>query len=75
MEGVLVVYKRPYDERYPVVCMDEEPYQLLEDVREPLPIRPGHTEKVDNEYRRMGTHSIFMFTEPLAGWGMWKRCP
>jgi hypothetical protein len=48
--------------------MDEKPYQLLEEVREPLPVKPGHTEKVDNEYRRNGTCSIFMFTEPLGGW-------
>jgi hypothetical protein len=68
MEDVVAVYERPYDEQYPVVCMDEKPYQLLEDVREPLPIKPGHTEKVDNEYRRNGTCSIFMFTEPLGGW-------
>jgi hypothetical protein len=48
--------------------MDEKPYQLLCDVREPLPLKPGHTEKVDNEYQRNGTCSIFVFTEPLAGW-------
>jgi hypothetical protein len=68
MEDVLAVYSRPYNEQYPVVCMDEKPYQLLEHVREPLPVKPGHTEKVDNEYRRNGTCSIFMFTEPLSGW-------
>jgi hypothetical protein len=48
--------------------MDEKPYQLLDDVREPLPMKPGHTEKVDSEYQRNGTCSIFVFTEPLAGW-------
>jgi hypothetical protein len=68
MEDVLEVYARPYNENSPVVCMDEKPYQLLRDVREPLPLKPGHTEKVDNEYRRNGTCSIFVFTEPLAGW-------
>jgi hypothetical protein len=68
MEDVLAVYARPYNEQYPVVCMDEKPYQLLEHVREPLPAKPGHTEKVDNEYHRNGTCSIFMFTEPLSGW-------
>ena len=51
-----------------MVCIDEKPYQLLEDVRKPLPLQPGHTEKVDNEYRRNGTCSIFMFAEPLSGW-------
>jgi hypothetical protein len=68
MEDVLTVYARPYHEKFPVVCMDEKPYQLLEDVREPLPLKPGHTEKVDSEYQRNGTCSIFVFTEPLAGW-------
>ena len=48
--------------------MDEKPYQLLDHIREPLPTRPGSTEKVDNEYKRNGTCSIFIFTEPLAGW-------
>ena len=59
---------RPYNPEKPVVCMDEKPYQLLEHVRQPLPIRPGSTEKVDNEYERNGTCSIFIFTEPLGGW-------
>lgn len=68
MEDVLATYARPYNENNPVVCMDEKPYQLLDHVREPLPVKPGHTEKIDNEYQRNGTCSIFIFTEPLAGW-------
>ena len=68
MEDVLAVYSRPYDEQRPVVCMDEKPYQLLGHVRDPLSVRPGATQKVDNEYERNGTCSIFIFTEPLAGW-------
>jgi hypothetical protein len=68
MEDVLAIYAHPYDEQKPVVCMDEKPYQLLDHAREPLPMQPGSTEKVDNEYIRNGTCSIFIFTEPLAGW-------
>jgi hypothetical protein len=68
MEDVLEVYSRPYDPQRPVVCMDEKPYQLLDNVWEPLPARPGSIEKVDSEYERNGTCSIFIFTEPLAGW-------
>ena len=68
MEDVLAVYARPYNSEKPVVCMDEKPYQLLDHIREPLPIRLGSTEKVDNEYKRNGTCSIFIFTEPLSGW-------
>ena len=68
MEDVLEVYSRPYKPARPVVCMDEKPYQLLSEVREPIPAKMGSVQKVDNEYRRAGTCSIFMFTEPLAGW-------
>jgi hypothetical protein len=75
MEDVLAVYARPYDETRPVVCMDGKPCQLLDHVREPLPVQPGHTEKAGNEYRRNGTRGIFMFAEPLPDGGMWKLCP
>jgi len=68
MEDVLAVYARPYDPACPVVCMDEKPYQLLGEAREPLPMRPGSIAKVDGEYVRQGTCSIFLFTEALAGW-------
>ena len=68
MEDVLAVYERPYEKAYPVVFMYEKPYQLLDEVRETIPLRPGCIEKVDNEYQRNGTCSIFLFTEPLAGW-------
>lgn len=67
MEDVLDIYELPYDPMYPVVCMDEKPYQLLGDVREPLPMRPGNDQKVDCEYKRNGTCSIFAFVEPLGG--------
>jgi hypothetical protein len=68
MEDVLEVYERPYDPAKPVVCMDEKPYQLLADAREPIPMKQGKLKKVDNEYIREGTCSIFIFTEPLASW-------
>ena len=68
MEDVLAVYARPYNPQMPVVCMDEKPYPLLAHARDPLPAKPGSTEKVDNEYIRNGTCSIFLFTEPLGGW-------
>jgi transposase len=68
MEDVLDVYKRPHDERRPQVCVDEMPVQLLSDVRDPLPCRPGHAAKVDYEYKREGTANVFVAFEPLAGW-------
>ncbi len=67
MEDVLDVYELPYNPARPVVCMDEKPYQLLGDAREPLPMRPGSDQKIDSEYVRNGTCSIFAFVEPLGG--------
>jgi len=75
MEDVLEVYSRPYNPNRPVICMDEKPYQLLDDKRDPLPMRPGSVEKVDSEYVREGTCSIFIFTEPLGGWRYAKALP
>ena len=62
------MYSRPFNPARPVICMDEKPYQLLGEVRIPIPAEPGEVEKVDSEYKREGTCSIFIFTEPLAGW-------
>ena len=66
MEDVLEVYSRPYDERFPVVCMDEKPLQLLGEARKGRRKSNG-TMIQDSEYVRNGTCSIFLFTEPLAG--------
>jgi hypothetical protein len=68
MEDILDVYCLPYNAQYPVICMDEKPYQLLAEVREPIPMSPGKVRKIDSEYERKGTCSIFVFTEPLTGW-------
>ena len=67
MEDVLDVYEMPYDPSIPVVCMDEKPYQLLGEARESWAMRPGDNKKVDSEYVRNGTCSIFAFVEPLGG--------
>jgi hypothetical protein len=68
MEDVLDVYRRPYDPQLPVVCMDEQPTQLIKETRSKVPAAPGRPERVDHEYERAGTAVNFMFTEPLAGW-------
>ena len=68
MEDVLAVYERPYDPSAPVVCMDEQPVQLVKETRQPIPVAPGRPARVDYEYERNGTATIFMFTEPQAGW-------
>ena len=67
MEDVLDVYERPYDPSRPVVCMDEKPYHLLGEARQSWAMRPGDDKKVDSEYVRNGTCSIFAFVEPLGG--------
>lgn len=67
MEQVLDVYKRPYDRRFPVICMDESPRQLIDEVKRPVPARPGQPARHDYEYRRCGTCNLFMANEPLAG--------
>jgi hypothetical protein len=68
MEVVLDTYATPYDCRRPVLCMDEQPVQLLKETRVPMPATKEHPRLVDYEYERAGTASIFMFCEPLAGW-------
>lgn len=68
MEQVLEVYCRPYDARHPVICMDELPKQLIEEVRVPVTAQPGGAAKEDFEYVRCGVCVAWMFVEPLAGW-------
>jgi len=69
MEDVLSVYKREYNEKYPMVCMDEKPFQLVDERYKPIPMgKTNRKLKYDCEYERKGTCSIFIFTEPLAGW-------
>lgn len=68
MEDVLELYHLPYDPKYPVICMDEPPIQLVKETRIPLPAKPGQPKAVDYEYERNGTANLFLFTEPLSGW-------
>jgi hypothetical protein len=67
MEDVLEVYTRPYDPRYPQVCMDEVSKQLLRDTRQSLPMEPGRAQRQDYEYEQGGVVNLFMFCEPLQG--------
>ena len=67
MEDVLEVYKRPYDSRRPVVCLDETSKQLIGEVRRPVPAAPGQVAHYDSEYVRNGVANLFMIVEPLAG--------
>lgn len=67
MEDVLAVYAMPYDPLYPVVCMDESCKQLIGEVQDPIPARPGRPARVDHEYVRKGVVQLFLEVEPLAG--------
>jgi hypothetical protein len=74
MEEVLEVYTRPYDPRFPQVCVDESSKQLLDEVQAPLPAQPrtpehcGTPQREDHEYEREGTANLFLACEPLRGW-------
>lgn len=68
MEEILDTYEMPYDADYPVLDMDEQPVQLHKETRPPIPATRKHARRVDYEYERCGTASIFLFTEPLSGW-------
>ena len=68
MEDVLDVYHRPYDEKRPLVCLDEASKQLVGEVMQPVPAEPGQPERYDYEYTREGVANLFMVSEPLLGW-------
>jgi len=68
MEDILETYALPYDPEIPMVCMDEQPYQLLGEEHQPIEMKRGQPARQDYKYVREGTCCIFMFTEPLNGW-------
>jgi transposase len=68
MEDLLDVYEKPYDPKRPVICMDEQPNQLIGEELIPIPMKPGQVQRYDNQYVRNGTVCNFMFSQPLAGW-------
>ena len=68
MEDVLDLYHLPYDEKRPLVCLDESSKQLIGEVIEPIPAEPGRPARIDHEYIRNGVMNLFMITMPLLGW-------
>lgn len=68
MEEVQETYEKPDNPKAPVLCMDEQPVQLLKETRLPIPATAQHAKRVDYKYERAGTAAIFMFAESLAGW-------
>lgn len=69
MEDVLDQYEQPYDPKHPLICMDEMPCQLIDNVLVPVPPKPGRPQKIDYEYRRNGTCCIFIALDPHLGMG------
>lgn len=67
MEDILDLYEQPYDERWPVVCVDERPCQLLGEIIVPIPMKPGQSRRSDYEYQRNGVATLFVAVEPLTG--------
>ena len=67
MENILDLYESEYDSQKPVVCIDEKPYQLLDNKIQPIPMENGKSQKIDYEYIREGTCNIFMISEPFNG--------
>ena len=68
MEDVLDLYEEPYDEKNPIVCLDEKPYQLLEQTHEPIPMEEGKPGREDYTYKRNGTCNLFIMLCPQGGW-------
>ncbi len=68
MEEVLKIYERPYDAQHPVICMEEQPVQLIQETRAALPATKQHPQRVDYESERAGTAAVLTFCEPLGGW-------
>lgn len=68
MEDVLETYAKPRNSKVPVLCMDEQPVQLVKELKQPIPATKRHPKRVDYEYERAGVANVFMFAEPLSGW-------
>lgn len=68
MEDVLTLYEQPYDEQFPVVCVDERPCQLTEEKQPSQPPEPGQPKREDYQYERNGTCNLFVAFQPLQGW-------
>lgn len=67
MEEVLDIYEKPYDATHPVLCFDERPCQLIDEVMTPMPTQPKQTKRQDYHYQRHGTCVVLLALEPLKG--------
>jgi len=67
MEDVLHHYQLPYDVRYPLLCFDERPCFLIDDVGGILPMSPGKAKRYHYEYQKNGSCCVFLAFEPPTG--------
>lgn len=67
MENILDLYEEPYNPKKPLVCIDEKPVSMTEDVQDSIPMKSGSVKKVDYEYKRLGSTNVFAMVEPKAG--------
>lgn len=67
METILHLYQLPYNPMYPVVCIDERPCQLIDDIMAPIPMTSDIPKRQDSRYKRNGVASLFIAFEPLTG--------
>lgn len=74
MEDILDLYQQAFNEAYPVIYMDEQPHQLLEEDSPSIHMKPSNPERQDVEFIRNGIYCIFIFTEPLVGWRYMTDC-
>jgi hypothetical protein len=68
MEDVLELYAEVPDRRFPVVCFDETPRQLIGEARVPVMAKPGKRARYDYEYVRNGTANVFMTMDVHRPW-------
>lgn len=68
MEDILDLYAEEYLADYPVVCVDESPFQRISETRPAVAATPGQVERIDFEYKREGTCNLFLLFQPLQGW-------
>ncbi len=68
MENVLDLYSQPFNEKTPLICLDEKPYQVLAEAIKSIPAKEGQLKRVDYTYKRLGVKNIFMSVCPKSGW-------
>jgi hypothetical protein len=68
MEDILTLDEEPYAPRCPVICFDERPCQLIDDVLAPIPMKPGRSKRQDDEYTRHGTCCVLLAFDPGRHW-------